>query len=142
MLFLGLGTGLGTALVINGVADSRELAHIPYRKSTLENYVGVHGMKRLGKKKWRKEVDKIVAEFVRRIHVDEVVLGGGQVKNLKKLPKGCRAGSNANAFIGGFKLWEESPDEAASKPKLLKLQPRGRETSGETKSAMRRATSR
>lgn len=127
MLFLGLGTGLGTALVVNGVADSREIAHIPYRKGTLEDYVGVHGMKRLGKKKWRKEVDKIVAEFVRRIHVDDVVLGGGQVKNLKKLPNGCRAGSNANAFIGGFRLWEESPSATAAKPRLLQLQPRRQE---------------
>jgi len=138
MLFLGLGTGLGTALVIDGVADSREIAHLPYRKRTLEDYVGVHGMKRLGKKKWRKEVDKIVAEFVRRIHVDDVVLGGGQVKNLKKLPPGCRAGSNANAFIGGFKLWEEARGTTA-KPKLLKLHPRRQEGMSQTKSVRRRA---
>jgi predicted NBD/HSP70 family sugar kinase len=123
MLFLGLGTGLGTALVMNGVADSREIAQLPYRKGILEDYIGVHGMKRLGKKKWRKEVEKIVAEFVHRIHVDDVVLGGGQVKKLKTLPEGCRQGSNANAFIGGFKLWEESASATGSKPKVLKLQP-------------------
>lgn len=139
MLFLGLGTGLGTALVIDGVADSREIAHIPYRKGTLEDYVGVHGMKRLGKKKWRKEVDRIVAEFVNRIHVDDVVLGGGQVKKLKNLPEGCRAGSNANAFIGGFRLWEESPGATGAKPKLLKLHPRRHEGISQTKSVRRRA---
>lgn len=142
MLFLGLGTGLGTALVIDGVAESRELARYPYRKGTLEDYVGVHGMKRLGKKKWRKEVDKIATEFVRKIHVDDVVLGGGNVKKLKKLPEGCRAGENANAFIGGFRLWEESPAATAAKPRLLKLQPRRQESGGKTASAGRRSGSR
>jgi polyphosphate glucokinase len=137
MLFLGLGTGLGTALVEDGVAESRELSHFPYRSGTLEDYVGARGMKRLGKKKWRKEVDRVVTELVRRIHFDDVVLGGGQVKKLKNLPQGCREGSNANAFIGGFRLWEESPDAKAAKPKLLKLQPRRQE--GETKSVRRRA---
>ena len=139
MLFLGLGTGLGTALVVDGVAESRELSHFPYRKGTLEDYVGARGMKRFGKKKWRKEVGKIVAELVRRIRIDDVVLGGGQVKKLKKLPQGCREGSNANAFIGGFRLWEESPTATAAKPRLLKLQPRRKEGSGETRSAGRRA---
>ena len=121
MLFLGLGTGLGTALVIDGVCESRELSHAPYRKGTLEDYVGARGMKRLGKKKWRKEVDKIVTEFVRRIHVDDVVLGGGQVKKLKKLPEGCREGSNANAFIGGFRLWKEPLPKKEPTGKVLKL---------------------
>jgi predicted NBD/HSP70 family sugar kinase len=121
MLFLGLGTGLGTALVVNGVAESRELSHFPYRKGTLEDYVGARGMKRLGKKKWRQEVDKIVTELVRRLHIDDVVLGGGQVKKLKKLPQGCREGSNANAFIGGFRLWEEASTERKPRAKVLKL---------------------
>ena len=139
MLFLGLGTGLGTALVVDGVAESRELSHFPYRKGTLEDYVGARAMKRLGKKKWRKEVDKIVTELVRRIHVDDVVLGGGQVKKLKKLPQGCREGSNANAFIGGFRLWEEVPGAKAAKPKLVKLPPRRQESRDETRSVRRRA---
>ena len=78
-------------------------------------------MKRLGKKKWRKHVDKIVTEFVRRIHVDDVVLGGGQVKELKKLPERCREGSNANAFIGGFRLWEEASAERKPRAKAMKL---------------------
>jgi predicted NBD/HSP70 family sugar kinase len=121
MLFLGLGTGLGTALVVDGVAESRELSHFPYRKGTLERYVGARAMKRLGKKKWRKEVNKIVSELMRRIHVDDVVLGGGQVKKLKKLPQGCREGSNANAFIGGFRLWEEASTERKPRAKVLKL---------------------
>ena len=139
MLFLGLGTGLGTALVEDGVAESRELSHFPYRKGTLEDYVGARGMRRFGKKRWRKEVDKIVAELVRRIHVDDVVLGGGQVKKLKKLPQGCREGSNANAFIGGFRLWEEVPGAKAAKPKLVKLPPRRQESRDETRSVRRRA---
>jgi len=121
MLFLGLGTGLGTALVVDGVAESRELSHFPYRKGTLEDYVGARGLRRFGKKKWRKEVDKIVAELVRRIHVDDVVLGGGQVKKLKNLPRGCREGSNANAFIGGFRLWKEASTEKKPRAKVLKL---------------------
>jgi len=121
MLFLGLGTGLGTALVVDGVAESRELSHFPYRKGTLEDYVGARAMKRLGKNKWRKEVNKIVSELMRRIHVDEVVLGGGQVKKLKKLPQGCREGSNANVFMGGFRLWEEGSTEREPRAKVLKL---------------------
>src|SRR5947209_2303913 len=108
MLFFGLGTGLGAAVVINGIAESRELAHLRYKNRTLEEYVGIHGMRRLGKKKWRKTVDEIITGLVSRIHADDVVLGGGQVKKLKKLPEGCREGSNANAFIGGFKLWEDA----------------------------------
>ena len=139
MLFLGLGTGLGAAMVINGVADSREVAHVPYKKGTLEDYVGVRGMKRLGKKKWRQEVDKIVTEFVRRIDVDDVVLGGGQVKKLKNLPKNCRAGSNGNAFIGGFKLWDKSGGTTAN-PKLLKLRPTREGNLGERKSVKNRAS--
>jgi len=139
MLFLGLGTGLGAALVIDGVADSREVAHVPYKKGTLEDYVGVRAMKRQGTKKWRKEVDKIVTEFVRRIDVDDVVLGGGQVKKLKNLPENCRAGSNANAFIGGFKLWDESGGTTA-KPKLLKLRPTREGNLGERKSVKHRAS--
>ena len=124
MLFLGLGTGLGTAVVIDGESESRELAHAAYKKGTLEDYVGARGMKRLGKNKWRKEVDSMVTEFVRKIHFDDVVLGGGQVKNLKKLPERCREGSNANAFIGGFRLWEEVSAEKKPGAKVRKLRSR------------------
>ncbi len=124
MLFFGLGTGLGTALVINGVAEAREIAHLPYKKTTYEDYVGNRALKRLGKKKWRKHVEAILNMFLTRIHVDDVVLGGGNVKELKKLPKGCRAGSNANAFLGGFRLWEEGYGEREG-AKVFKLPPRG-----------------
>ena len=110
MLFFGLGTGLGTALVIDGVAESREIAHLPYKDRTYEDYVGVHALERVGRKKWRRHVEKIVNIFLTRIHADDVVLGGGNVKELKKLPKGCRAGDNANAFLGGFRLWEDPSD--------------------------------
>lgn len=143
MLFFGLGTGLGTAMVINGVAESRELAHLRYTKNrTLEDYVGRRAQKRLGKKKWRKHVDKIVSTFVERVHADDVVLGGGEVKNLKKLPKHCRAGDNANAFIGGFRLWEGVPDHARPGAKVLKITPRGHQKSHEKstpKSSKRKA---
>lgn len=105
MIFLGLGTGLGTAFVINGVAESRELAHLPYKKKTYEDYVGRKALEKFGKKKWRKNVEEIVTRLIETLHPDDVVIGGGNAKKLKELPKGCRLGHNANAFIGGFRLW-------------------------------------
>lgn len=135
LLFFGLGTGLGTAMVIDGIAESREVAHILYKKNqTLEDYVGVRARRRLGKKKWRKHVDKIISFFVEKVHADDVVLGGGEIKNLKKLPNRCRAGNNANAFIGGFRLWEGLPGHEKPSPKVLKITPRGHQKSGGTKS--------
>jgi polyphosphate glucokinase len=131
MLFIGLGTGLGTAMVINGVAESRELARLPYKKKTYEHYVGVKAMRRLGKKAWRKNVEKIVGNFVAKIHADDVVLGGGNAKKLKKLPKGCRAGANANAFIGGFRLWQETSDVKSPTPRPLELLMRRQQMRGE-----------
>ncbi len=142
MLFFGLGTGLGTALVINGVAESREIAHLPYKGKTYEDYVGVHALKRLGKKKWRRHVEKIVNIFLTRIHADDVVLGGGNVKKLKKLPKGCRAGNNANAFLGGFRLWEEASGAKSTSPKVLNLLPRRPQRSGEIRAEAARAKRR
>lgn len=120
MLFFGLGTGLGTALVINGVAESREIAHLPYKAKTYEDYVGVRALKKLGKKKWRRHVEEIINTFRARVHADDIVLGGGNVKNLKKLPKGCRSGDNANAFVGGFRMWEETTSKASA-AKVLRL---------------------
>jgi polyphosphate glucokinase len=105
MLFLGLGTGLGSAYVIEGQVLSMELAHLPYKKSTFEDYTGLRGFKKYGKKKWRKHVADVTARLIAALEPDEVVLGGGMVKQLKKLPPLCRAGDNANAFIGGFRLW-------------------------------------
>jgi len=106
MLFLGLGTGLGTALVADGVLEPLELGYLPYKKGTYEDYVGRRGLKRLGKKRWRAEVREMIRRLAGAIDPDEVVIGGGNVKKLGTLPPKCRAGSNANAFVGGFRLWE------------------------------------
>jgi polyphosphate glucokinase len=106
MLFLGLGTGLGSAMVLNGVVEPMELGHMPYRKGTYEDYVGLRGLKRQGKKKWRRHVAEVVALLKAALEPDYVVLGGGNVHKLKELPPGCREGDNANAFRGGFRLWE------------------------------------
>lgn len=106
MLFLGLGTGLGSALIIEGQVVPLELAHLPYRKSTFEDYVGLRGLKKHGKKKWRRFVEDATARLIAAFEPDEVVLGGGNVNRLKKLPPLCRAGDNDDAFVGGFRLWE------------------------------------
>jgi polyphosphate glucokinase len=107
MLFLGLGTGLGSALVVEGHVLSLELAHLPYRGGTFEDYVGLRGLKKYGKKKWRKQVADVVQRLIAALEPDEVVLGGGNVKKLKVFPPLCRAGKNENAFLGGFRLWEK-----------------------------------
>jgi polyphosphate glucokinase len=107
MLFLGLGTGLGSALVVDGVVVPMELAHLPYRRCTYEYYLGVHGKERAGNKKWRGHVAAAVADLIAAFRPDDVVLGGGNSKRLKKLPKGCRLGDNDNAFAGGFRLWDD-----------------------------------
>jgi polyphosphate glucokinase len=107
MLFLGLGTGLGSALIVDGIVEPMELAHLPYRKGTFEDYVGIRGLAKHGKKKWRRYVFDMVKRLVAALEPDEVVLGGGNVRKLKELPAGCRAGDNANAFPGGFRLWEK-----------------------------------
>lgn len=106
LLFLGLGTGLGSALIVDGVVVPMELAHLPYRESTFEDYVGIRGLEKHGRKKWRKLVGDVVRRLLAALEPDEVVLGGGNVKKLKELPPGCRAGDNDNAFRGGFRLWE------------------------------------
>lgn len=107
MLFLGLGTGLGSAMIIDGILEPMELGHLPYRKGrTFEDYVGAAGLKRLGKKKWRKEVADIVKHFVAALEPDYVVIGGGNAEKLGRLPRKARLGNNANAFKGGFRLWD------------------------------------
>jgi polyphosphate glucokinase len=107
MLFLGLGTGLGAALVIDGVLQPLEIAHLPYRSGkTYEDFLGKRGQDRMGKKRWRRMVWEIAPRLREAFQVDDVVLGGGNVKQLKALPPGCRAGDNHNAFTGGFRLWE------------------------------------
>jgi len=106
MLFLGLGTGLGTTLIVNGIVEPMELGHLPYLKATYEDYLGLRGLQKQGKKKWARHVADVVKRLTAALEPTDVVLGGGNVKKLKKLPKSCRAGDNANAFIGGFRLWE------------------------------------
>lgn len=106
MLFLGLGTGLGSALIINGVLEPMELAHLPYKKGrTYEEYVGEAGLKRLGMKKWRRHVVDVVTRLRLALEADDVVIGGGNAKLLKRLPRGVRLVTNANAFVGGYRLW-------------------------------------
>ena len=109
LLFLGLGTGLGAALVADGVVIPMELAHLSFKNGTYEDYLGARALKKLGRKKWQKYVEYGTARMIEAVLPDDVVLGGGNVKKLKKLPKGCRAGNNAYAFIGGFRMWENAP---------------------------------
>jgi polyphosphate glucokinase len=108
MLFLGLGTGLGSAMIVDGIVAPMELGHLPYKKATFEDYVGIRGLKKYGKKKWQSLVTDVVKRLVAALEPDDVVLGGGNVHNLKQLPLGCRAGDNTNAFRGGFRLWQKS----------------------------------
>jgi polyphosphate glucokinase len=116
MLFLGLGTGLGSAMIVDGLVEPMELAHLPYKKGTFEDYVGQRELDRKGKEKWRQHVADVVAKLVAALEPDDVVLGGGNVKNLKELPPGCRAGDNANAFLGGFRLWEQPSNRKPPAP--------------------------
>jgi len=108
MLFLGLGTGLGSAMIVDGVLQPMELAHLLYRKGkTYEDYLGIRGLERLGKKKWRRHVGTIVELLKEALDADYVVLGGGNSKKLKTIPSGARLGKNENAFLGGFRLWKD-----------------------------------
>jgi len=108
MLFLGLGTGIGSAMVVDGTVESMELGHLPYKRSTYEDYVGERGLERRGTAKWRRSVNDVVKLLTAALEPTEVVIGGGNVSRLKDLPPGCRAGDNANAFLGGFRLWEDA----------------------------------
>ncbi|MGA8754691.1 ROK family protein [Candidatus Deferrimicrobium sp.] len=106
MLFLGLGTGLGSALIVDNVLEPMELAHLPYKKGrTYEDYVGLTGLERQGKKKWRHQVNEVVRQLKSAVQADYVVLGGGNARLLKTLPPGTRLGDNSNAFRGGYRLW-------------------------------------
>lgn len=106
MLFLGFGTGLGSALIVDSVIVPMELAHLPYKKNTFEYYVGIHALERMGKKKWRRQVTDVIERLAAAFLPDEIVLGGGNVNNLEELPPNCRKGGNADAFTGGFRLWK------------------------------------
>ncbi len=114
MLFLGLGTGLGAAMIVDGVLEPMELAHLSYKHGkTYEDYIGLRGLEKEGKKKWRQQVSKITEKLKDALEADYVVLGGGNVKKLKKLPPGARLGTNENAFKGGFRLWQNDSRSVA-----------------------------
>src|SRR5262249_35157637 len=109
MLFLGLGIGFGSAMIVNGIVEPIELGHLPYKKGTYEDYVGRRGLERHGKKKWRRYVTDVVARLVAVLEPDDTVIGGSNIPKLTALPPGSRAGDNDNAFRGGFRLWERAP---------------------------------
>lgn len=106
MLFLGLGTGLGSAMIDDGILEPMELGHLPYKKGTYEDYVGRVGLERHGRKRWRRHVADVVERFIAALQPDETVIGGGNARKLETLPPGVRAGDNADAFLGGFRLWQ------------------------------------
>ncbi len=123
MLFLGLGTGLGSAVIVDHTIEPMELGHLPYKKATFEDYVGLRGLKKYGKKKWRRYVVDVVERLTKALEPEHVVLGGGNVHRLKKLPPRCRAGDNSNAFRGGFCLWETADGSRPSTSRLGKAKP-------------------
>jgi polyphosphate glucokinase len=113
MLFLGLGTGLGSAMVADGIVVPMELAHLPYKKNgTYEDFVGRRGLERSGKKKWRRDVADVVGRLALALEAEDLVLGGGNSKYLKKLPKGARRCTNADAIKGGYRLWSERAEHS------------------------------
>jgi polyphosphate glucokinase len=112
MLFLGLGTGLESAMVVEGTFVPMELGHLAITKRTFEDDLGARGLKRLGRKKWRKRVEEVTERFVSALHLADVVLGGGNAKKLTRVPAGCRVGDNAWAFLGGFRLWEKKAEKS------------------------------
>jgi polyphosphate glucokinase len=122
MLFLGLGTGLGSTMIVDGIVQPMELGHLPYKKRTYEDYVGVCGLEEFGKKAWRKHVEDIVEYLVAALQPDEVVLGGGNANKLKEFPRLCRLGDNANAFKGGFRMWEGPLTEKSARSRIQKAQ--------------------
>jgi polyphosphate glucokinase len=133
MLFLGLGTGLGSTMIVNGIIEPMELGHLPYKKHTYEDYVGQRGLEDWGKHKWRRHVADVVARLIAALEPEDVVLGGGNARVLEKLPSGCRVGDNANAFAGGFRLWEKTSEgqpsnRAPARSKEDHNQPEGAQT--------------
>ena len=116
LLFLGLGTGLGSTMIVESIVEPMELGHLPYRDGgTFEDYVGQRGLVKHGLAQWRRDVEDVVRRLIAALEPDDVVLGGGNVHQLDKLPPGCRAGDNANAFVGGFRLWEPTQDLLTAK---------------------------
>ncbi len=115
MLFLGLGTGLGSTLIEQGIIIPLELAHLPYKKGTFEDYVGLRALEKKGKKKWSREVLKVIEILQAALEPEKIMLGGGNAKLLKALPLDCYLAANSNAFLGGFRLWEHFLDHFLSK---------------------------
>jgi hypothetical protein len=119
MLFLGLGAGLGSAMIVDGILEPMELAHLPYKNGkTYEDYVGARGFKRLGKKSWRRYVADVVKRLKGALGAEYVVLGGGNSKKIRQLPPGARLGDNRNAFIGGARLWKKTARRRGINPLL------------------------
>jgi len=125
LLFLGLGTGLGTAMIVDGIVEPMELAHLPYKRATYEDYIGLRGLKKHGREKWQKHVADVVQQLVAALEPDDIVLGGGNLRLLDKLPSGCRAGDNANAFLGGFRLWTDGSARSRVPPRVTRVRARG-----------------
>jgi len=117
MLFLGLGTGLGSTMIVDGIVEPMELGHLPYKKGTYEDYVGRAGLERYGKRKWRRHVADVVTRLIAALEPDETVIGGGNAGKLAALPPHVRTGDNANAFRGGFRLWPEAKPNTATRSK-------------------------
>ncbi|MFO1396222.1 MAG: ROK family protein [Burkholderiales bacterium] len=126
MLFLGFGTGLGTTLIVEGTLVPMELAHLPYRKATFEDYVGERALLRDGKRRWRKSVADVVARLAAALQPEDIVLGGGNAVHIKDLPPKCRRGDNARAFPGGFRLWEDATAARRRAQRPAKRAARGR----------------
>jgi polyphosphate glucokinase len=127
MLFLGLGTGLGTAMVIDGNVEPMELGHMQFKKGrTFEDYVGLRGLERLGKARWRKAVAEVIERLRGALLPEYIVLGGGNAKKLKALPPGAEPGDNANAFRGGFRMWEHDGGHAEQPPQPQRKRARAR----------------
>ena len=124
MLFLGLGTGLGSTMIVDGIIEPMELGHLPYKLHTFEDYVGTRGFARLGETKWRQAVADVITRLIAALEPEDVVLGGGNVKQLKKLPPACRAGDNANAFLGGFRLWKKNRRTKNFEIRKVRLKPK------------------
>jgi polyphosphate glucokinase len=126
MLFLGLGTGLGSAMIVDGMVEPMELGHLPYKRGSYESHVGNQASFKEGAKTWCRRVAEVVALFTAALEPDEVVLGGGNVKRLKELPPKCRAGDNRNAFLGGFKLWDAGKPSSSPRRQFIPDQSRTR----------------